>query len=56
MKIEVVEGTENDIEIARSLWLKLVQEMYKLEKYIIPTQENADRWADFVRNILYAYN
>ncbi|MBS7635632.1 GNAT family N-acetyltransferase [Candidatus Bathyarchaeota archaeon] len=32
----------------RDLWLRLAEEMFKIESFIIPSESNADRWIRFV--------
>ena len=52
LEVEIVDGGLDDIQIVKQLWLKLVKEMYKIEEFILPDQENVERWAEFVESVL----
>ena len=43
-QILIREATYSDLEKIKFLWLKLAEEMYKIEEYIYPSRENAERW------------
>jgi len=51
-QVLIREATIKDLKDVKFLWLKLAEEMYKIEEYIFPSRENAERWFSSVVSIL----
>ena len=51
-QVLIREATIEDLKRVKFLWLKLAEEMYKIEEYIFPSKENAERWFSSVLSTL----
>jgi len=51
-RVLIREATIEDLKRVKFLWLKLAEEMYKIEEYIFPSRENAERWFSSVLSTL----
>jgi len=53
MSIEICEYKVEDVDNSvRQLWLSLAREMFEIEHFTLPSEENADKWIKFIRNSL----
>lgn len=53
MLIKICECKPEDVnESLKQLWLSLAREMFKIERFILPSAENADKWISFTRDTL----
>gem|GEM_PF-6861698 len=53
MSIEICEYEARDVDDSlKQLWLSLAREMFKVEGFILPSKENANRWVSFTRGSL----
>jgi len=49
-KTEVYEWKAKDVDDAvKQLWLALAREMFEIEHFILPSEANANKWLEFVR-------
>lgn len=52
-EIEICECRAEDVDDSlKDLWLGLAHEMFNIERFILPSKTNSDRWAKFVREEL----
>jgi len=52
-KIKIYEYKVEDVENSlRELWLCLAREMFEAEQFILPSEANANKWLDFIRQKL----
>jgi len=51
-RVLIREATIEDLKRVKFLWLKLAEEMYKIEEYIFPSRENAERWFSSILSTL----
>lgn len=48
--IEIYECEVEDVDDSvKELWLCLAREMFEIERLIVPSEANGDRWVEFVR-------
>ncbi|MBO3753367.1 MAG: GNAT family N-acetyltransferase [Candidatus Brockarchaeota archaeon] len=53
MLVKIYECKPEDLdESLKQLWLSLAREMFKIERFILPSEENADKWISFIRDTL----
>ena len=53
MSIEICEYEAQDVDDSlKQLWLSLAREMFTVERFILPSEENADKWISFIRSSL----
>ena len=49
-EIEIYDCEVGDVDDSvKELWLCLAREMFEIERLIVPSQANGDRWVEFVR-------
>jgi ribosomal protein S18 acetylase RimI-like enzyme len=47
-KIAIRAATKRDLRTLKRFWLNLAKEMFEIEKYIVPSEQNAKKWISFV--------
>lgn len=51
--VKIYECKPEDVdEPLKQLWLSLAREMFEIERFILPSEENADKWISFIRDTL----